>query len=247
MNNKPMNDGGALRLQVYLAHSGVASRRAAEKLIADGRVSVNGSVLTEMGAKALPSDTVCVDGRRVFLESAFHYIMLNKPPLYLCTASDTENRPLARDLLPPGIRERLYSVGRLDYLSSGLILFTNDGEFAARLGHPSSEIEKEYLIEASGLIDGRLAESFLTGVEIDGIVYRAREVEQLGRKTLRIVLIEGRNREIRRVFSHFHLHPKSLRRVRIGPVRLDGLAEGKSRPLGKPELDALNRCFAMRG
>jgi 23S rRNA pseudouridine2605 synthase len=241
-----MNDGGAMRLQVYLAHAGIASRRAAEKLITAGRVSVNGSVVTEMGAKALPCDEVCVDGKRALLETAFHYIMLNKPPLYICTSRDTENRPLARDLLPAEIRERLYSVGRLDYLSSGLILFTNDGLFSARLIHPSSEIEKEYIVEASGLIDGRLADSFLDGIEIEGLVYRAREVEQLGKKTLRIVLIEGRNREIRRVFSHFHLHPKSLRRIRIGPVRMDGLAEGKSRPLGRSELDAFNRCFAMR-
>ncbi|MDR2660167.1 MAG: rRNA pseudouridine synthase [Spirochaetaceae bacterium] len=233
-------DGKSLRLQVYLAHAGAASRRAAEKLISAGRVSVNGVVVTELGSKALPSDTVCVDGKPVHIESAMRYIALNKPPLYICSARDTENRPLAGDLLPPEIRERLYSVGRLDYRSSGLILYTNDGNFAAKLGHPSSEIEKEYIVEASGVIDGRLADSFLSGIEIEGVMYRARELEQLGRKKLRIVLIEGRNREIRRVFSHFHLHPVSLRRIRIGPVLLGGLAEGESRPLSAPELSALN-------
>jgi 23S rRNA pseudouridine2605 synthase len=233
-------------LQVYLAHAGVASRRACEKLIAAGRVSVNGAVLTGMGTKVSPSDTVCVDGKTVRPESAFHYIALNKPPLYICTSCDTENRPLASDLLPPGIGERLYSVGRLDYRSSGLIFFTNDGTFAARLGHPSSEIEKEYIVKVSGLIGGNVADSFLSGIEIDGIVYRAREVEKLGRKTLRIVLIEGRNREIRRVFSHFHLHPESLCRVRIGPVRLGNLAEGASRPLTAAEFNALKDA-ATRG
>lgn len=230
---------GLLRLQVYLAHAGVASRRASEKLIAAGRVGVNGALVTGMGAKVSPSDTVCVDGKPVHPESALHYIALHKPPLYICTSHDTENRPLVRDLLPPEIMERLYSVGRLDYLSSGLIFFTNDGAFAARLGHPSSEIDKEYIVEASGLIGDNVAGSFLAGIEIDGLVYRAREVERLGKRALRIVLIEGRNREIRRVFSHFHLHPKSLRRIRIGPVRLDGLAEGESRPLAQAELDAL--------
>jgi 23S rRNA pseudouridine2605 synthase len=194
-----------------------------------------------MGTKVMPSDTVCVDGKPARLESAFHYIALNKPPLYICSSRDTENRPLARDLLRSEISERLYSVGRLDYRSSGLIFFTNDGAFAARLGHPSSEIEKEYIIEASGLIAGNVADSFLAGIEIDGVLYRAREVERLGGRTLRVVLIEGRNREIRRVFSHFHLHPKILRRVRIGAVRLDGLAEGKSRPLTATELDALGQ------
>jgi 23S rRNA pseudouridine2605 synthase len=237
---------GAIRLQVYLAHAGLASRRACEKLIAEGRVSVNGAVLTGMGTKVSPSDTVCVDGKPVRPESVFHYIALHKPPLYICTSSDTENRPLARDLLPPEIVERLYSVGRLDYRSSGLIFFTNDGEFAARLGHPSSEIEKEYIVEATGLIDDSVMDSFLAGIDIDGIVYRALKAERLGRKALRVVLIEGRNREIRRVFSHFHLHPKSLRRVRIGPVRLGDLAEGGSRPLTAAELNAL-KDSARRG
>jgi 23S rRNA pseudouridine2605 synthase len=231
---------GALRLQTYLARSGAASRRNAEKLIAAGRVTVNGIVVTEMGTKALSSDTVCVDGVRARIESVLHYIALNKPPLYLCSASDTENRPLAVNLLPPEIRERLYSIGRLDYRSCGLILFTNDGMFAARLGHPSSEIEKEYIVEASGVISGVVVEGFLAGVEIEGVLYRAREVERLGRKKLRIVLIEGKNREIRRVFSHFHLHPVNLRRIRIGPVRLGDLAEGKSRPLLETELRALH-------
>ena len=239
-------EDGAIRLQVYLAHAGVASRRACEKLIAAGRVSVNGIVVTGMGTKVSLSDTVSVDGKPARPESAFHYIALHKPPLYICTSRDTENRPLAGDLLPPEIRERLYSVGRLDYLSSGLIFFTNDGEFAARLGHPSSEIEKEYLIAATGVIGGNVVDSFLSGVEINGIVYRAREVERLGRKALRIVLIEGRNREIRRVFSHFHLHPKSLRRIRIGAVRLGDLAEGGSRPLTEAELEAL-RDSSKRG
>jgi 23S rRNA pseudouridine2605 synthase len=193
-----------------------------------------------MGAKAQPTDTVCLDGIPVTLEKKLHYIAMNKPPLYLCSASDTENRPLAGDLLPPEIRERLYSIGRLDYRSCGLILFTNDGAFAAKLGHPSSEIEKEYIVEASGVINEHLASSFLSGVEIEGVLYRAREVEQLGRKKLRIVLIEGRNREIRRVFSHFHLHPVKLRRIRIGPVRLGDLAESANRPLSAAELDALN-------
>lgn len=239
-------EGGLLRLQVYLAHSGVASRRACEKLIAAGRVSVNGIVVTGMGTKVSTSDTVCVDGNLTRPISAFHYIALNKPPLYICTSRDTENRPLAGDLLPPEIKERLYSVGRLDYRSSGLIFFTNDGEFAARLGHPSSEIEKEYLVEATGVIGGNVVDSFLSGVEIDGTVYRAREVERLGRKALRVVLIEGRNREIRRVFSYFHLHPKSLCRIRIGPMRLGDLAEGGSRPLTGAELEALNNS-ARRG
>ncbi|MDR0383547.1 MAG: rRNA pseudouridine synthase [Spirochaetaceae bacterium] len=244
MNSKlPGGTGGdvAVRLQAYLARAGVASRRASERLIAAGRVSVNGAVVTEMGAKTLPGDIVCVDGQPARPESRRHYIALNKPPLYLCSAGDAENRPLAGDLLPPEIQERLYSIGRLDYRSRGLILFTNDGMFASKLGHPSSNIEKEYIIEASGAIDGGVADSFLAGIEIEGTLYRAIEIERLGRKALRVVLIEGKNRELRRVFSHFRLHPVSLRRIRIGPVRLGDLAEGRSRPLSAAELEALDR------
>jgi 23S rRNA pseudouridine2605 synthase len=230
---------GAVRLQVYLARAGVASRRASEKLITAGRVSVNGVAVTEMGTKALPGDDVRVDGKPALPETARHYIALNKPSFYLCSAGDTENRPLACDLLPPEIRERLFSIGRLDYRSCGLLLFTNDGALAAKLGHPSSEIEKEYIIEASGTIENAVMDSFLAGIKIESVLYRAREVERVGRKALRVVLIEGKNREIRRVFSHFHLHPVSLRRIRIGPVRLGPLAEGRTRALTAEELAAL--------
>lgn len=226
----------ALRLQVYLAHAGVASRRASEALITAGRVSVNGQSVSTLGKKVLPTDTVCVDGIPVAIESSLYYIALNKPPEYLCSASDPEGRRLAKNLLPPEIQERLYNVGRLDYLSCGLIIFTNDGDFAAKVSHPSAEIEKEYIVEASGLIPDEVAEEFANGVLIDGVSYRAEGIERLGRKTLRIVLIEGKNREIRRVLSHFRLHPVKLQRIRIGPVILGNLEQGKTRPLTPKEL-----------
>lgn len=226
----------ALRLQVYLAHAGVASRRSSEALIATGRVSVNGRIISTPGEKVLPTDTVCVDGIPVTIEHSFYYIALNKPPGYLCSASDPEGRRLAKNLLPPEITERLYNVGRLDYLSCGLIIFTNDGNFAAQVSHPSAEIEKEYVVEASGLIPDKAAEEFANGVLIDGVSYRAKGIERLGRKTLRIVLIEGKNREIRRVFSYFRLHPVKLQRLRIGPVTLGNLEQGKTRPLSQKEL-----------
>jgi 23S rRNA pseudouridine2605 synthase len=127
----------------------------------------------------------------------------------------------------------------LDYLSSGLIIFTNDGNFAARVGHPRREIEKEYLVESSVPIPDRAAEEFGRGVFIDGVMYRAKEIEKTGGKSLRVVLVEGKNREIRRVFSHFHLHPEKLLRIRIGPVHLGSLGEGESRPLTEEELSKL--------
>jgi 23S rRNA pseudouridine2605 synthase len=221
----------SLRLQVYLAHAGVASRRASEKLIAEGRVSVNGRIVAAPGEKVSPEDLIRVDGALLRQERVFHYLALHKPPLYICSAADPQGRALAQDLLPRDIKERLYHIGRLDYRSSGLILFTNDGDFAVQIMHPSAEIEKEYLVEASGPIPDKVLEDFVQGVVIDQVFYQAAGIERLGRKSLRIILIEGKNREIRRVFSYFHLHPVRLHRVRIGPVLLGDLPEGASRPL----------------
>ena len=227
-----------VRLQVYLAHAGIASRRAAENLIAQGRVTVNGRKILVPGEKVRPGDEVRFDGKEVKTETRLLYLVLNKPPLYICSSSDPQGRALALDLLPD-CPERLYNIGRLDYRSSGLIIFTNDGLFAALTGHPRAEIEKEYLVESTVPIPDRAVEEFARGILIDGILYRANEIEKTGNRSLRVVLVEGKNREIRRVFSHFHLHPKSLIRVRIGPVLIGDLPEGQSRPLTQEEMNIL--------
>ena len=246
MSFKENANSAPMRLQVFLAHAGVASRRTAETLIAQGKITVNGNRVTTPGFKVLPCDNVRFDERSVKIESRLLYLALNKPPLYICSSRDPQGRPLALDLLPvyksgsgagedaPSIR--LYNVGRLDYRSTGLIIFTNDGEFAARLGHPRAQIEKEYLVESTSPIPDRVVEEFERGLIIEGILYRASYIERTGRKSLRVVLIEGKNREIRKVFSHFHLHPERLQRVRIGPVCLGSLKEGDSRPLTAEEL-----------
>jgi 23S rRNA pseudouridine2605 synthase len=239
--------GKPVRLQVYLARAGIASRRSSEDLIAQGRVTVNGRVVTVPGEKTAPGDEVRLDGVLVEGETRLRYLALHKPPGYICSARDPQNRPLALDLLPRNISERLYNVGRLDYLSSGLILFTNDGGFAARLGHPRTGIEKEYIVEASGPVPDAAPEAFVRGITIEGVCYRALEVEKTGRKTLRILLVEGKNREIRRVFSHFHLHPVRLHRIRIGPVLLGELESGESRPLAEQEIRALSSITGTTG
>jgi 23S rRNA pseudouridine2605 synthase len=224
---------------VFLAHAGLASRRASEQLILQGRVALNGKIISVLGTKVLPGDQVAVDGRVVETETRFHYLALHKPPEYLCSSYDPQGRRLALELLPPDIDERLYSVGRLDYLSSGLLFFTNDGQFAARMGHPRSMLEKEYLVESTVPVPDEAVQAFLAGILIEGIHYKAKNIEKLGEKILKIVLIEGKNRESRRFFSHFHLHPKKLERIRIGPVLLGNLAEGKVRTLSEKELSAL--------
>jgi 23S rRNA pseudouridine2605 synthase len=228
-----------VRLQVYLAHAGVASRRAAEEIIAAGRVSVNGVIVTAQGIKVTENDVVLLDGKPLQRESRKLHIALNKPSGYICSSNDPQGRPLALSLLP-AVKERLYNVGRLDFLSCGLIFFTNDGGFASRLGHPSSALEKEYIVEATGHIPDETVDAFNTGITIEGIHYKAKSAEIIGRKTLRIILVEGKNREIRRVFSHFHLHPKLLRRIRIGPILLGDLQEGSTRSLTGQEVSDLN-------
>ncbi|GHU25238.1 pseudouridine synthase [Spirochaetia bacterium] len=230
-----------LRLQVYLAQCGVASRRASETLITSGRVCVDGNPVTVLGTKVTAGSVVTVDGKLVSVQTRLRYILLNKPPGFLCSASDPEGRPLALDLLPE-VPERLYNVGRLDYRSSGALIFSNDGAFAAVLGHPRSEIEKEYIVQTSAPVPDSFAEAFSEGITIDGIRYRARNLELIGRREIRVVLIEGKNREIRRVLSFFHLHPVWLCRIRIGPVRLGTLAEGSSRPLVPAEVAAFRKA-----
>jgi 23S rRNA pseudouridine2605 synthase len=225
------------RLQAFLAHAGIASRRASERLILEGRVTVNGDVARELGTKVAETDAVLVDGIPVRRETVMHYLALNKPPEYITASSDPQGRPLALDLLPAGIGERLYSIGRLDYASSGLILFTNDGDFAAKTGHPRANIEKEYLVKTTKAIPDELAAQFVRGITLQDAssgqttLFRAKSTKRVAPNALSVILIEGKNREIRRVFSHFHLHIASLQRVRIGPVLLADLPEGASRPL----------------
>jgi 23S rRNA pseudouridine2605 synthase len=239
--------GRNIRLQVYLSHAGVSSRRAAEELISQGRVCVNGVTITSQGSKVEEGDIVLFDGKKVQPESRLLYIALNKPAGYICTSKDPQERPLALNLLPSTIRERLYSVGRLDFLSCGLIFFTNDGNFANRFGHPASGLEKEYMVETTGQIPDSVLDAFNKGITIDGEHYKAKTIEKTGRKSLRIVLVEGKNREIRRVFSHFHLHAAILRRIRIGTVLLGDLKEGCSRPITKNELDSLIQVSMEEG
>jgi len=180
----------------------------------------------------------------VRLESQKRYIMLNKPAGYLCSMSDPEGRKLAVDLLKPAVSERVYNVGRLDEWSSGLILFTNDGDLAALLGHPSGGIDKEYEVRTSTPIPDSFFPAFRSGVLIEGERYKALAAERLGPDSARIVLLEGKNREIRRVLDFFSLRAKSLRRVRLGPLLLGSLAEGQFRDLSAGELESLRsyRC-----
>ena len=228
-----------MRLQVYLAHAGVASRRACEKIIAEGRVSVNGTLVTDMGSKVRTGDTVLLDGKPVHPEARKCYVLLNKPAGFVCTLSDEKGRPTAADLLKETYSERLYNIGRLDMFSSGAILFTNDGDFAAKIEHPSAQIEKEYVIETTQDFPPELLTRFERGIRVDGIFYKCRSAAAINRRKLRIILVEGKNREIRRVLDSFNCTIKRLVRVRIGSLELGNLKAGEFRDLTAKERQAL--------
>ena len=239
-----MADNPRERLQKVLAHAGVASRRASEELIQQGRVSVNGKIVTELGTKVDPRrDLVTVDGlplpQRV--EKPV-YILLNKPRGVLSAASDDRGRQTVLDLVD--IPERVYPVGRLDLPSEGLILLTNDGNLTERLTHPRYEVEKEYHVLVAGnpttptLIRWRQGE-----IEVEGKPVAKAVVEKLkneGDNTwLRIILTEGRKREIREVTQALGHPVKKLSRVRLGPIKLGQLKPGKWRHLTTTEVQRL--------
>ncbi|MBT3275122.1 MAG: rRNA pseudouridine synthase [Spirochaetales bacterium] len=226
-----------IRLQRYLAMCGVASRRNSEILILDGRVGVNGSIVRILGTKVSMSDSVTCDGKRVRPEKRKVYIVLNKPRGYLCSLSDPEDRPLAIDLLFGKYNERLYNVGRLDFNTSGLIIFTNDGDFARDVSHPSSEIEKQYEVDSSEPIDEQILNNLKKGTLIDGIRYKIIDYKITGPHRVKITLVEGKNREIRKIYEANKLYVRKIHRTRIGPVRISNLKMAAHRDLTRPEIE----------
>ncbi|MCR4790169.1 MAG: rRNA pseudouridine synthase, partial [Treponemataceae bacterium] len=183
-----MPDKELFRLQLYLAKCGVASRRASEQIILDGRVKVNGQIVRELGTKVSLEDIVSLDDNVIHFENTKRYVLLNKPVSYVCSLSDEKGRMVAADILKPHFSERLYNVGRLDMFSSGLIIFTNDGDFTKIVSHPSSQLEKEYIVETSTNIPSDLVEKFKKGIRIEGVFYRCQNAELLNTRKIRIVL-----------------------------------------------------------
>ena len=233
-----------MRLNKFLASAGVASRRKCDELIEEGLISVNGKVVNELGTIIKEKkDKVFYEGRQILLPSSFVYIKLNKPKGYACTAKDEKGRKTIYDLLPQG--ERLFSIGRLDYDTEGLIILTNDGDFANKVAHPRYSVDKEYHVT----IEGQIKESELAvlrkGVVIDGERMPSAKVEFLstdGKFTkLSVVIDEGMNRQIRRMFEAIGKTIKLLKRVRIGNVKLGGVKRGDFRDLTTQELDSLVR------
>ena len=234
-----LQDKTELRLQLFLARCGVASRRASETIILDGRVSVNGTKITTLGTKVTEADIVCVDGNEIHLEETKRYVLLNKPKGYVCSSSDEKERETAVDLLKSHFTERLYNVGRLDMFSEGLIIFTNDGDFMKKLSHPSSQVEKEYFVETTRPIPQDLVDKFQSGIRVENVFYKAKKAELTARNKAKFVLIEGKNREIRRVFEKYEIGIKVLKRVRIGHIELGTLKSGEFIELTAKDVEKL--------
>lgn len=247
------------RLQKIIAAAGLASRRKAEELITQGRVMVNGKVVSELGAKAdAERDHIKVDGKLLRRAERHVYLMLNKPRGYVSTVSDPEGRPTVMQLLH-GAGGRVYPVGRLDYLSEGLLLLTNDGELTQKLTHASSHVAKTYLVKVSGKPKeeelGKLRRGVLIGGAMDPVKGKLKPVKTApARITLsrdaanpwyEVTLIEGRNRQIRRMFEHIGHHVEKIKRVRYGPLELD-VHPGEFRELKPVEVHHLREAASGR-
>ena len=268
-----MNNGSpGIRLQKILSQAGVASRRASERLIEEGRVSVNGRTVREMGVKADPhADDIRVDGRRLRAPERHRYILLNKPAGVVTTRSDPQRRQTVLDLLV-GVREYVYPVGRLDYDSEGLLLLTNDGDLAARLTHPRHEVERTYEAYVAGTPDEEAIDKLRRGIPLDGRRTMPADVKLLSRPApdkrpaarkgtpgegekvrdkrangvLLITIREGRNRQVRRMCEAVGHPVRELRRTKFGTIADRRLKPGRWRDLTDEEIRALKRDVEKR-
>lgn len=232
------------RLQKIMARAGIASRRKCEELILAGQVEVNGEVVRTLGAKADPAvDEIKVAGRLI-REEAKAYYLFNKPKGVITSVSDPQGRRVVADFFT-GVKERVYPVGRLDYDTEGLLILTNDGDFANKLMHPSSHIPRTYIAVVKGIPHGTALERLASGISLeDGMTVPAeveyRDVDpDKNEAAIEITIYEGRNRQVRRMFEAIGHPVKRLRRVRFGSLTLDGLPRGKYRRLAPEEVQTL--------
>jgi 23S rRNA pseudouridine2605 synthase len=236
------------RLQKILAHAGIASRRKAERYIQEGRVTVNGEIVSELGSKAdLDSDHIKVDGRLIRTPKRHVYIVLNKPKEVVTTVSDPQGRQTVMHLLKK-VKERVYPAGRLDYHSEGLLLLTNDGELANRVMSPASHLEKVYLVKANGRLTEEQERRFREGIALHGrrtAPAQLKLIKPADNPWYEVRIVEGRQNQIRIMFAHFGRLVEKLKRVKIGPLTLADLKPGEFRPLSDAEVARLHAALGM--
>ena len=242
--DRPTQEDQQIRLQRFLARCGVASRRSSEKLIVEGRVSINGKVITELGVKVNPeSDIVCLDGVELSLPNNDITIKLNKPVGYLTSMSDPFGRKCVSELIPIDKYPSLFPIGRLDRDTSGLLLFTTDGALGQALAHPSKKIDKTYIAKLDGFITDEALDPLREGIYLkDGICQPAKcKILKATKRfsEVSITIHEGRNRQVRRMFDAIGYKVCALRRITVGPIVLDGLKSGEYKKLTDDELRLL--------
>lgn len=244
-----MPESNSIRLQKFLAECGLGSRRACENLILDGLVSIDGRTITKLGTRIDPAKQVVRYKTQIITKEPSVTLLVNKPPKVICTSNDPQGRTTVLDLLSD-LPERVYTVGRLDFMSEGLILVTNDGELAHALMHPRYHIEKTYRVWIDQPLGHYQLQKIIRGIPNQGETLRALSIEAEPTKrkgTLyRIILGEGRNRHIRRLMEHFNRNIFRLQRIAIGPLQLDRLKEGAWRPARPAELKLLRKAIAEK-
>ncbi len=238
-----------IRLQKYMADYGVASRRKSEEMIQAGRVSVNGKVIRELGVKVTPgADEVSVDGTLVVPRRQFVYLMLNKPKGYVSTTNDPQGRSTVMELLPK-LDERVYPVGRLDYATEGLLLFTNDGELTHAMTHPSRELNKTYQVRIKGKLTPEAIRKLTEGMQLEDHFTAPAQLtilsERGGESQVELVIHEGKYRQVRRMFEGCGYDVLRLVRTQVGPLRKDGVKRGCWRYLKKTEIKELRRAAGL--
>lgn len=236
------------RLQKILAKAGIASRRKAEELIVSGHVSVNGHTIVELGSKAnLDTDDIKVDGQRLKAPKHYVYYAFHKPKNVITTVTDPEHRETVMHYFK-GLRERIYPVGRLDYASEGLLLLTNDGDFANKISSPSTHVAKTYLAKINGSLSPEQEEAFRRGVPMHGkrtAAAKLRKIREGANPWYEVTIIEGRQNQIRIMFKHFGFLVEKLKRTRIGFIELSGLKAGAYRTLTRHEVDRFRKVLGL--
>ena len=225
------------RLNKYIASCGVCSRRKADELISSEKVKVNGQVVTNLGEKVSPKDIVEVDNKLIHKEEKKVYIVLNKPKGYVTTNSDEYNRKNVIDLIDENVR--VYSIGRLDKDTEGLLLLTNDGEFSNKVMHPRNKIEKTYIVTTDTNVTNEQLEKLTNGVDIGDYITRPAKVKRIGNDKVQIIISEGKNRQVRRMCDSVGINLLNLRRIQVGNVLLGNLQSGKYRYLTAKEKNEL--------
>lgn len=231
------------RLQKVIASAGVASRRKAEQLIQEGKVSVNGKIVTKMGIKVSPQDEIKVNGKPLQKEEKVYYL-LNKPKGYICAVSDDKDRKTVIDCFPD-VKERIFPVGRLDYDTTGLLILTNDGEFANKMMHPRYHLPKTYEVAVDGVLTDQMLTMLQNGIELEdgktlpAEVYLLKRLEGKKKTVIQITIFEGRNRQVRRMMEYFHCEVTRLSRIQYGFLDLGHLRQGQYRKLRSFEIRKL--------